>query len=288
MAFASGFTIFQLIPGVGDDTLLAGLGIHEDTFVLFMAWFVCLLLIGMAGIARMSLDRARQRPGIQAYMANDKLDPRTIAEVYGSAFLGLVSDILGKDDGERFFPYLAALFAYIFVSNVIGLVPGFLPPTDNMSNNIGMALLSFLVFNYVGLSRDPIGYVKHLFGPAAQMSPSKELVPFLITASIAPMIFAIEVFGLLLRVFTLSVRLTANMFGDHAVFSTMSTLAPFGVPAVFIGFGIFVSFVQAFVFTLLTTIYISLSKPHEHEHDDEHGGHDHDHDAPGHDHAHAH
>lgn len=287
--FASTFTVFQLIPAVDHDTLLAGVGIHEETFLVFLAWLACGAVVGAAVLARMGLERAKARGGLDAYLADPMPTPRTIAEVFGGALYGLFKDILGAEDARVFFPYLAAIFFYLFTCNAMGSLPGLAPPTDNVNNNVGMAIIVFLVFNLVGLARDPIGYIKHLFGPVATMSPSKELVPFLITGAIAPMIFLIELFGLVLRPFTLTVRISANMFGDHAVFATMSHLFPIGVPAIFIGFGLFVSFIQAFVFMLLSTIYISLAKPHEHE-DHEHAGHDDHggHDHAGHDHEHAH
>jgi F-type H+-transporting ATPase subunit a len=286
--FASGFTFFQLIPAIDHDTLLAPVGIHEETWLVFMAWFVCALVITGGVIARMGLEKAKSRPGLDAYLADAMPTPRTLAEVLGGALYGLFKDILGDADARAFFPYLGSLFVYLLCSNAIGAIPGFMPPTENLNNNVGMAVIVFLVFNFVGFSRAPIGYIKHLLGPVSTISPSAEPVPFLITLSISWLIFIIEVFGLVLRPFTLTVRISANMTGDHAVFGAMSDLFPYGVPAIFIGFGLFVSFIQAFVFTLLTTIYISLSKPHD-DHDEGHGeGHDHDHDQPGHDHAHAH
>ena len=287
--FASVFTVFHLIPAVDHDRLLAGVGIHEETFLVFLAWLACAVLIAGGLLARMGLERAKARGGLDAYLADASPTPRTIAEVLGGALYSLFRDILGDADARLFFPYLAALFMYLFTCNALGAFPALAPPTDNVSNNVGMALIVFLVFNFVGMSRDPIGYIKHLFGPVATMSPSKELVPFLITGAIGPFIFLVELFGLVLRPLTLTVRISANMFGDHAVFATMSHLFPIGVPAIFIGFGLFVSFIQAFVFTLLTTIYISLAKPHDHE-DHEHAGHDDHggHDHAGHDHDHAH
>ena len=154
------------------------------------------------------------------------------------------------------------MFIYILIGNLMGLMPGFLPPTDKMTHNGAIALTSFLLFLSVGLTRDPIGFLKHLAGP----------VLFLI-----PLIFAIELLGLILRPVTLSFRLSGNMFGDHAVFGVMSEmvrtfidpvwgqLVP--VPAIFLALGLVVSFIQAFVFSLLSTIYIGLSVPH-HDHDD--------------------
>lgn len=276
---ASGFTFFHLIPAVDHDSLLAPIGVHAHTYLVLMAWLVCALLVAFAAIARMGINGALSRPGLDKYLADESLTPRTFAEVVGSALLGLYRDILGEADARKFFPYLASLFTYIWASNSIGVIPGFLPPTDNLNNNVGLAILSFLVFNFVGMTRDPIGYIKHLLGPVTGISPTKELVPFLITLPLAFLLFPIEVFGLVLRPFTLTVRLTANMYGDHQVFGTMSDLFPIVVPAIFIGFGLFVSFIQAFVFTLLTTIYIGLAKPHDDHHDE--GGHAHDH-------AHAH
>jgi F-type H+-transporting ATPase subunit a len=259
---ASGFTWFHLVPGVGDDTLLAGLGIHEHTYLVITAWAVCIVLVLGALVARASLNSAMARPGLEKYFADDRLTLRTAVEVYGEGIRGLMKGVLTNDDVVKFFPFVAGVFAYIFTSNVAGLVPGVLPPTDNISNNVGMAITVFLVFNAVGLSRDPVGYVKHLMGP----------VWWLI-----PLIFAIEVLGLFIRPVTLSLRLTANMFGDHTVFNIVSGLVPWWLPlpAVFLAFGLFVSFIQAFVFSLLSTIYIGLAVPH-HDHGDDHGhGHAH-------------
>lgn len=276
---ASAFTVFHLIPAVDGDTLLAPLRIHTGTYLVFVAWTVCAGLIVLSLVARAGLEKAKARPGLDRYLADDRLTPRTLAEVMGSALLGLFTDILGDADAKKFFPYLAALFFYILAANMAGAIPGLASPTDNINTNFGIALLSFLVFNAVGIGRDVKGYVMHLLGPVATMSPKSDLVPFLIMAPLALLIFPIEVFGLALRPMTLTLRLAANMFGDHQVYLAMAGMVPVGLPAVFIGFGLFVSFIQAFVFTLLTTIYINLAKPH-HDHEEGHGH--------GHDHGHAH
>jgi F-type H+-transporting ATPase subunit a len=103
--------------------------------------------------------------------------------------------------------------------------------------------------------------------------------------ALAILIFPVEVLSLVLRPITLSVRLYINMFADHLLLGVSSDLVPILVPAGFVGLGMFVSMVQSFVFTLLTTIYIALSVAHT-DHGDAHAddhGHGHDHD-----HAHAH
>jgi F-type H+-transporting ATPase subunit a len=146
------------------------------------------------------------------------------------------------------------LFAYTLLSNVQSLLPGFLPPTDNITTNAGMALLVFLVFNAIGLTRDPVGYIKHLAGPALLLMP---------------LLFPIELISLLIRPVSLSIRLTANLFGDHSVFTIMSGLFP-PIGAALLVLAALVSVVQSYVFSLLTVIYINLSLPHDEPHDEAH------------------
>lgn len=163
-----------------------------------------------------------------------------------------MTDVLDPREVKTFFPFVGALFVYIFVSNLLGLIPGLLPPTDNVNNNVGMAFGVFLLFNFVGLSRDPVGYIKHLWGPVWWLGV---------------LMFPIELISLLFRPVSLTLRLTGNLFGDHLVFNIMSGLAPALVPVAFLLLGSIVAVMQAFVFALLTSIYISLSLPH-HEHDE--------------------
>ena len=137
---------------------------------------------------------------------------------------------------------------------MMGLIPGFIPPTDNVNTNVGMATISFAVFLFVGLSRDPVGFIKHLGGPVL---------------ALAPLMFVVEVISLCVRPLALVLRLTGNMFGDHLVFTIMSGMVPIFVPVVFLCLAILVSTIQAFVFSLLTAIYIYLSVPH-HDHDEAH------------------
>lgn len=257
MTVASGFTWFHLIPAIGHDELLAPLGIHDGTWAIVTAWMVCGLLIVGAILARMGLESAARRPGLERWFADDRLTARNLAEVVVSSLLGLVSDVVGKKEAPTFFPLIGGLFLYIFTCNILGTFPGLMPPTENINANVGMSVVVFVVFNAVGLLRDPKGYLSHMWGPVLL---------------IGPLLFSIELIGLFIRPVTLSLRLTGNIFGDHTVFGIMSDLVPIGVPVIFLGLGAFVAFMQAFVFSLLSTIYIGLSLPH-HEH--AHAGDDH-------------
>lgn len=262
MLFASEFSWFRLIPSIDQNTLFQKLGIAEHSvapghhaapeFVYLHAWLAVFVLIGLAVAARMALERAKARPGIEKYFPSEKFGVLPMAEVFVGGIQGLMNDLLDKGDVKRFFPLIAGLFSYIFMCNIQSILPGFLPPTSNINTNVGMALITFVTFNAVGLSRDPVGYVKHLAGP----------VLFL-----APLLLPIEVVSLFIRPLSLTVRLTANLFGDHQVFSVMSGIIPLLLPSALLMLAIVVSVVQSFVFSLLTVIYIHLSLPH-HEHDD--------------------
>ncbi len=251
MVFASGFSWMHLLPGVGSDTsFLAEVGITHHHYTVFHTWLAAGALILLALLARMGLNRVMAREGLEKYHADGKLTFRTGAELFAEFILGLMTGVLSRKDAAAFFTLIATLFAYIFANNIMGIFPGFLPATDNANTNVGMAVIVFVVFMGVGLWRDPVNFLKHMMGPVLLM---------------APLIFVIEAISLVVRPVTLMIRLSGNIFGDHTVFAIMSDLVPWGVPAIFLGLAIFVSVVQALVFSLLTIIYISQSVPH-HDH----------------------
>jgi F-type H+-transporting ATPase subunit a len=261
--FASGFSWFHLIPAVDRDTILESMGLAEHmveghevahTYVHIHAWIAALLFLGFCVMGRMALQRAQARRGLEKYFTDERPTALSLVEVYAIGIRGLMSDLLGRKDVRTFFPLIAGLFGYIFLSNIQGIFPGFLPPTDNINANVGMALVVFLVFNWVGFSRDAVGYVKHLWGPVFVLGV---------------LLFPIEVISLFIRPISLTIRLTANMFGDHQVFVILSDMIPVVLPSALLGLACLVSTIQAFVFSLLTVIYINLSLPH-HEHDGAH------------------
>lgn len=249
--FASGFSWLGLLSL--SDGVFAGLDVEAGTATMFAhAMVASLLLIGLGLLGRLGLERARAKQDLSAYYTDDTLTVRTGFEIYATGVLNLMNDLMDKRDVRTFFPWIATMFLYIFVCNLMGLIPGFVPPTDNVNTNVGMAVISFFVFNFVGLSRDPVGYIKHMMGPML---------------AVAPLIFSVELIGLLFRPVTLSLRLTGNMFGDHTVFGVMSDLVPAVVPVAFLALALFVSFMQAFIFSLLSTIYVALAVPHHDDHD---------------------
>ncbi len=246
---------FHLIPGVADGSLFGSLVTEEGApFVHTVpaAFLACAFLCVCAVLARGGLNKARAQGGTLQYVPASDLKARNIFELIVGGLLNLFTDVLGsRAAAERYFPLFAGLFFYILICNLIGLLPGFLPPTASISTNWGMALVVFVVFNFEGLRVNGMGYIKHLMGPILWL---------------APLMFVLETVGLLFRPFTLSVRLMGNMNGDHMVLAIFSDLVPVLVPVIFLGLGTFVCLVQAFVFTLLSVVYVSLAIAHDEGH----------------------
>ncbi len=187
------------------------------------------------------------------------------------AIKDMIGSIIG-DHGARHFPVVATFGILILVSNLMGQFPMFMSPTASVNVTFALGIASFVYYNYVGISENGLlGHIGHFAGPK---------LPFIMALIITPLIFVIEIISSTIRPFTLGVRLFANMFSDEQVFAQITNLAPpfthFVVPLILTLLGVFVAFVQAFVFTLLSMIYIGevTHAPHEHssDHADEHHG----------------
>lgn len=164
--------------------------------------------------------------------------------------LKLLTDIFGTEEkAKKYLPLLGGSFFFIFFSNLLGVFPGFYPATQNLNSTLACATVIFITYNYMGFKEHGVGYLKHFMGPVIYL---------------APLMIIIEVISHLVRPASLSLRLFWNMTGDHLVLQIFSNLTPYVVPAIFIGLGVFVSFLQAFIFTILSSIYISLSTSHDH------------------------
>ncbi len=178
---------------------------------------------------------------------------RNIIESYGEFIYGLCKSTLGEKDAKKYFTFISILFIFIFFNNFLGLIPGFSPATSNINSTLAIGLFVFIYYNYQGIkAQGIIGHIKHFMGP----------VWYLVF-----LIFPIEIISHLVRPLSLALRLRGNMMGDHLVLAIFSDFIPYFVPIIFMVLGLFVCFIQAFVFTLLTMVYISLATAH---HDKEH------------------
>jgi F-type H+-transporting ATPase subunit a len=181
------------------------------------------------------------------------------------AIRGMIVSIIGEH-GFRHFPVVATFGILILVSNLMGQFPLFMSPTASVNVTFALGIASFVYYNYVGISENGLlSHLKHFAGPK---------LPLAMALIITPLIFVIELISNSIRPMTLGVRLFANMFADEQVFLQITNLAPpftqFLVPLGLTLLGVFVAFVQAFVFTLLSMIYISevTHAPHDDHHEE--------------------
>lgn len=165
-------------------------------------------------------------------------------------FITNQSDEIIGHHSEKFTPFLVALFLFILLMNLIGLIPTFESPTVSPAVPFGCALVAFFYYNLHGIKKQgPVKFVGHFMGPVWWM---------------AWIIFPIEVISTLARVMSLTIRLYANIFAGDMVTAAFFTLIPIGIPVIFLGLHVAVSFLQAYIFTLLVTIYLSGVVAEEH------------------------
>jgi F-type H+-transporting ATPase subunit a len=186
------------------------------------------------------------------------LRPRLSADRPGSfqQFFELIYDFVNGQaeeqvghDGHKFLPYFGTIFIFILVCNLIGLIPCFESPTMNASVTCGCALATFFYYHLVGIQANGFAYIKHFMGPLWWL---------------AWLMFPIEVVSHLARPLSLTVRLYANMFAGEQVTMVFLKLTLFAVPVIFMGLHLFVGLIQAYIFMLLTMVYVSSAVAHEH------------------------
>lgn len=223
-------------------------GVSEKMNHVWMSVIVGSFLVILTGIARIHLKRVMgSRDGGLVPEAN--LSFRNFFEIVAESLYSLTEMVIGHHDAAVYFPVIGSLFIFIFTCNIVGLIPGVVPPTDNMNCTLALGIFVFFYYNFVGIRSNGLSYIKHFLGP----------VPLL-----APLMVIIEIFSHVFRPISLALRLRGNIMGDHIVLGVFSGLVPYLLPVVFYGLGVFVAFIQAFVFCLLTMVYISLSTAHEH------------------------
>lgn len=215
---------------------------------LFGLALVLLVILVMGLVTKAGLSNTQK-----ALVPEDKLTIRTFVELFVSTTYAMMSDIMGKKAAKFFLPLIGTCAFVILLSNLMGLIPGFTPPTDNLNTTVAMALVIFFSTHIFGVKENGLNYLKHFFGP----------VLFL-----APLFFIIEIIGALARPLSLSMRLMANMFADHQVLSQVSGLVAWVVPVAPMVLGSLVCVVQTLVFCILSTVYISMAVAH-HDHAEE-------------------
>ncbi len=203
------------------------LHIHVGEHVMY-TWLVMIILIVVALVASRGIQLVPS--GMQNLM-----------ESVVTGITNLAEETMGHK-GMAYFPLVATFALFILVSNLIGLIPGFYPPTANLNTNAALALTVFVMTHVIGIKEHGLSYLKHFMGPIL---------------ALAPLIFIIEIIGHLARPLSLSLRLFGNMYGHEIVLMIFIGLVPFLLPVPMMLMGVLVAFIQTFVFTLLAMIYIA-------------------------------
>jgi F-type H+-transporting ATPase subunit a len=150
---------------------------------------------------------------------------------------------------ERFVSYISALLMFILLCNLIGLIPGLESPTANVVVPLGCALVTFVYYHYHGIRVHGFSYVKQFLGPVWWLYP---------------LMLPIEIISHFARILSLTVRLYANMFAGDLVTLAFFSLIPAGIPVLFLGLHFGVALIQAYIFMVLATVYLSMAVSHDH------------------------
>ncbi len=220
-------------------------GIHH----IYMGVFVVLLVLLIGVRYKGALEGLKE----QAVIPDKKLTLRNFVEIICDGTLGMMSGVMGEKAARHFLPFIGTLAFFILFSNLLGLVPGFLPATDSPNTTAAMAIPVFLATHWYGVKENGMGHFKHMLGPVWW---------------IAPLIFCIEIISHLIRILSLSVRLAGNMIGDHKAVGAFLALTYLGAPVPIMGLGVIVCIVQTVVFCLLSAVYIGMAIEHQ-DHGDE-------------------
>jgi F-type H+-transporting ATPase subunit a len=224
------------------DSLLGSLHIQPkfpdtpitDTFA--MELLVCALLVLFFIAVRLTLNV--EKPGTV----------QNFAEMMHEFVSGQAESIIGHGYA-RFLSYITVLGMFILLCNLLGLIPGLKSPTADVVVPLGCAILTFVYYHYNGIRANGVGYIKQFLGPVWWLYP---------------LMLPIEIISHCARVLSLTVRLYANMFAGDLVTLAFFSLVPVGIPLIFLGLHLGVAVVQAYVFMLLSMIYLSLAVAHDH------------------------
>ena len=216
----------------------------------------CALLLA-AGLA----VRSRIAGADGGVLPDEGVTIRNLFEVIVEGLAKLARDTMGEE-WRRYFPIVGTIFFFILIANLLNLIPGIGGPTADINTTAAWAVISFLVYNYVGIRTHGFWYINQFLGPSffTLHIGGRHIHVRALFWFFAPLEFVLH----LARILTLAVRLLANMFADHMVVTIFIGLVPLVVPAIFMGLGLMVAVLQAFVFTLLSMIYIggALAEPH--------------------------
>ncbi len=198
------------------------------------SWVAMIILILIGILVRKNVNMVPR--GIQNFI-----------EAIVEAIYNLCEENVGKKWARRHFPLIGTLGFYILLCNFLGMIPGFATPTANINTTASCAIPVFFATHYYGLKVHKVKYINHFLGPIRSIVA----LPLMI------LMFFVEVIGHFARPLTLSVRLFGNMVSHELLIAVLMVIVPQLIPVVVLALGVLVNIVQAFVFVLLSTLYLA-------------------------------
>ena len=224
-------------------------------WVLSSTFFAAVLLL----VGGLRVRKAVAQDG--GLIPDEGFSIRNVFELIIEFLMDLGETTMG-DRARQYFPIVGTIFFFVLFANLMGLVPGFKGATGDANVTFAWALVSFIVYNYVGMKEHGWKYIYQFMGPSL-WNPEIGGKTYHIRL-LTPLFLPLELLLHFARIATLGIRLLANMFADHTVVMVFIGLVPIGIPAIFMGLGMLVCFLQAFVFALLTMIYIGQALEEAH------------------------
>lgn len=209
-------------------SMLFGMGFSHTYWHVTMTFLVVLIVIFLGVLVK---KNSAEIPG----------RTQNVLELLVRGIYNMCDEVMGVE-GRPYIPLIFGIGLYVAFSNYLGLIPGFLAPTANLNSTIAPALVVFFVYQYIGFKKHGVHYIKHFLGPVGWL---------------APLMLVIELIGHLARPLSLSMRLFGNIFGEDLVIIILFMLVPFLVPLPMFMLALFTTTLQAYVFMMLTMIYIS-------------------------------
>ncbi len=229
---AEHFIATSLLPGVGHEYANVATSVIITTGLILVSF-----------VARKALGT-----GDQAAIPADKFSVKGFFEMIVEFISGLCDLVIGHG-GRKYLPMFASVFTFVLINNFVGVIPGMAPATQDLNLTLAMGLFVFVTYNALGVKENGLSYLKHFLGPIWWL---------------AWLMIFVEVLSHLVRPISLGLRLANVLTGDHTVVGIFLDIFPIGLPIPFYLLGMFVAFVQAFVFTLLSMVYVSLATAHDH------------------------
>lgn len=174
------------------------------------------------------------------------LTSRNIVELLMDGVLGIMEFAMPRPVALRHFWFIGTLAFFILFSNLLGLIPGFVPPTENFNTTFACGSMVFVYYNFQAFKKLGLAHLAHMANPVGESWGW----------ALAPLFLPVEIISHCIRPMSLSIRLLCNIAGDHLVMGVFVGIFPLLLPLPFLALGLFVALIQVLIFTLLSSVYI--------------------------------